>query len=83
MAEARVCAEMMLSELRGRRVVLLGSGVARAFGLRCAPLVWCVLGPAEFAVLPHPSGVNLWWNKEENRRSARAFFSDLLIGRKP
>lgn len=28
--------------------------------------------------VPHPSGVNRWWNHGANRRRARAFFSRLL-----
>lgn len=30
------------------------------------------------AIIPHPSGVNRWWNVPENRRDARQFFRDVL-----
>lgn len=30
------------------------------------------------AVVPHPSGINPWWNDEQNRSHARGFFSQLL-----
>lgn len=31
----------------------------------------------EAAILPHPSGVNTWWNLPENREAARAFLAEL------
>jgi hypothetical protein len=34
-------------------------------------------GPAHFAVVPHPSGRNLWWNSKEHRAQALAFFTHL------
>lgn len=29
------------------------------------------------AVVPHPSGINRWWNSEDNRADARRFFQEL------
>ncbi len=64
------------------RLVLLGAGVARAFGLRARPLEVLDLGRrgAVALLVPHPSGVNLWWNRPENRTAAaealRAFLRE-------
>lgn len=57
-------------------MVLLGSGVARDFGLpaRTEPLRWASLGRHEAAVCPHPSGVNTWWNDPYNVGGARSFW---------
>lgn len=71
-------------DIRGRKVLLLGRRVAAAFGLECA-LEPCVpklveFPPSEFVsivvMVPHPSGVNLWWNSEENRERARKALRD-------
>lgn len=73
--EARRAAAGMVRELRGRRVILFGRGVATAFALEEIPLLrWTVEHDAEFATCPHPSGVNTWWNERANRAKARAFF---------
>ena len=34
-------------------------------------------GTIRAAVVPHPSGVNRWWNDANNRRRARKFFREL------
>jgi len=63
-------------------VVLVGAAVARAFGARVGELAWGhdpVLR-AELALLPHPSGVNLWWNLPTNVERARAFLRKLSGG---
>lgn len=61
--------------LRGRRVVLLGREVARAFafGSLKYPVPWLnpLVGEGTiFYPLPHPSGRNTWYNSEDNRRAA-------------
>lgn len=65
----------------GRRVIYLGRKVARAFGHRgrieyMVPLqdqraqaAWC---------LPHPSGINRWWNAPGNLTTARTFLRGVL-----
>lgn len=65
----------------GRRVIYLGRDVARAFGQKgdveyLVPLTdaraqaaWC---------LPHPSGINQWWNKPGNVAAARTFLRAVL-----
>ena len=62
-------------ELHGRPlVVLLGRNVARAFGLaKMDPLTWTTVHGTKVALVPHPSGVNRWWNDCTNVRRARRF----------
>lgn len=73
-------------ELRGVDVVvLLGDKVADAF--RCRSVrpftVSQTSGPA-IAVMPHPSGLNHYWNDEANVRRAERFLRRLLgTGRRP
>lgn len=66
--------------LRDRAVVLLGHRVAEAFGVgnlryfRGMPngqggMIW---------LMPHPSGVNRWWNDQSNCEEAREFMRGLL-----
>lgn len=60
------------------RFILLGRRVVRAFGLdQPRHLRWTrdLLDGEEVvvALLPHPSGVNRWWNDPANRRRASRF----------
>lgn len=60
--KAKIAAWALCRELKGRRVVLLGQNVARAFGFGRPELMTWVAGPWplwETAVLPHPSGINV------------------------
>lgn len=78
---AREAAEAMTPTLAGKRVLMMGKGVAQAFGIEDPPLLrWATritnLVPRcsfRWAVLPHPSGRNRWYNDEENRARAEAF----------
>ena len=78
--EGRVAAQAMMPLLSGRAVVLLGRKVAKAFGAENAPFhewlvpSWC----SYFAVAPHPSGRNHWYNDEGNRRECREFWQEAL-----
>jgi uracil-DNA glycosylase len=88
---ARKGARRLLRAYRGRRFILAGWRVASAFGVRpCGhwprELEWCGdwahsldgsgAGAGSFAVLPHPSGVNLWWNDPANVERARRFLRE-------
>lgn len=74
--EARRRAAWISRSLGGRRVVLLGGGVARAFGLsRPRLLEWTRIQDFEAAVVPHPSGINRWWNDPENEAKAAEFLT--------
>lgn len=67
-------------------VVLLGKRVAKAWGLDGAP--WFVPHGSDAIfdyrssfytyVVPHPSGLNRWWNNGKNRRASRRFFRSLF-----
>lgn len=74
MGEARAAAAR-LDLSKHDVVVLVGKSVARAFGI----------GEAEYFaervggvfVVPHPSGVNRWWNDAANEERARRFMEEL------
>mgnify|MGYP001576063991 FL=1 len=76
-AAARKAAGTLLPELAGRTAILLGKRVARAFGMaRLAYFAWAPIKvaagmrPAWVVVVPHPSGINRWWNDAANRKKA-------------
>jgi uracil-DNA glycosylase len=60
---------------RSDRVVLFG-GAAEAFGVRTL-FQWHPLGSALVAAAPHPSGVNRWWNDDQNQKVAATFFDSI------
>lgn len=60
-------------------VLLLGNKVARAFGFtHLDNFNVYQTGAAPVAVVPHPSGRNLFWNTESNVRLAEAFLRRVL-----
>lgn len=77
------------NDLRGaERVILAGRGVAvRLLGRRALRLPYLAWEVSELcwdgehlphAILPHPSGVNRWWNDPSNVGSARRFLRRAL-----
>jgi len=76
LADARQAAAQLLQQLGGRKVVLLGSGVAAAFGFdaKTPRLAWFERGGTTWALCPHPSPVNRWWNETTNKVAAAKFF---------
>ncbi len=85
MGEARVSARRLLGATEGdRELILVGTRVAQAFGLRrdhYEYLTWFARQGGFgrlVAVCPHPSGLNRWWNNDENVRRAREFFMTVL-----
>jgi uracil-DNA glycosylase len=80
LGEARKAARRLLRTLVGRRVILLGGRVCRALGVSPEPiLAWREVigigGAIAVAVVPHPSGVNHWWNDPANRSEAAEFMA--------
>lgn len=78
----RAAAGRLLPELPGTRVLMMGQAVAKCFGFVCCqPLVWYdgdYGGDSfAFAVVPHPSGRNRWYNDRTNREAARRFLRGL------
>jgi uracil-DNA glycosylase len=80
--KAKVAADGLRPSLSGRRVVLLGIGVAKAFGFKPsdARFTWAERDGVRFALSPHPSLINLWWNNPRNRAEAARFFGSILTG---
>lgn len=73
-ARAKAAARAM--KFRTTLVVFAGTLVAKAFSFDEEPLVWREFrGTRKAAVIPHPSGVNRFWNEPENVRSVRVFFA--------
>lgn len=81
---------LMRSSSLSEHFVLLGMRAARAFGLvKPEPLVWlnvcastddvrCLPQSLRLAAyLPHTSGLNRWWNDEENKSRGQEFLSHL------
>jgi hypothetical protein len=65
-------------ELGDGPVILLGKGVAGAFGARADFFEWFELRGRRAVVIPHPSGVSRWWNEPANRRRASRFIRSVL-----
>lgn len=81
--EARVAAGKLRRMFAGRDIVLLGRAVSSCWDRRLAEvpfLEWTVdpLFYGTVAVVPHPSGRNLWYNDLANRRAAGRFWQALL-----
>lgn len=58
-------------------VLVLGKRVARAFGLEVGYFEFVERNGRLWAVIPHPSGVNHWWNDVGNRVRAMEFLEEL------
>lgn len=77
---------MASGDMSGRRVVLVGSGVMRAFGWTREWYEWgdaSLLGAGfdtgvTVSSIPHPSGQNKHWNDEANRDRGREFLRELF-----
>lgn len=81
MQAAKAAAPDLWNYCRGRTVLLLGAQVVRALGMPESPwMVWQVRYGARWAVLPHPSGRNRWYNNPAQRERAGEFLEDLYRG---
>lgn len=72
-AAAASALNLAASILRGRRLVLVGQRVRDAFGLGRPMMDWAAGPHGDWAWIPHPSGLNTWYNHEENRATVREF----------
>jgi len=73
-AKARESVTKLIPDLRGKVVVLLGSHVATAFRVKTEFFEWSSHPEGfETVVIPHPSGVNRWWNVPRNVRLVKKF----------
>ena len=59
-------------------IVVLGEKVARCFRLGWCPLGYIRFGACRFLMLPHPSGINRWYNSARNRTAARRSFKRFI-----
>ena len=86
MPEARRNAIKMAPLLDGRTVVFVGRRVAEAFGCRSEWFNWGEeyfktddgVVRIRYAVMPHPSGRNRFWNDPQNVQEARTFMTELM-----
>jgi hypothetical protein len=79
MSRAQEAAFQLAPQLRGRIVVMCGRLVEKAFGEPAVPFFTWVPGDFKHAVIPHPSGMNRFWNIPENVDHARKFLRSLPI----
>lgn len=78
---ARVAADAMARVWRDEVVVLCGkTTVARAFGCEDDYFTWHAVRGNRMAVFPHPSGVNRFWNDDDNRDRAGRFLRGVITG---
>jgi hypothetical protein len=64
-----------------RRYVLLGASVTSCFSISWSPLELWERGDKSFLCFPHPSGINMWYNKPENRKRAKAKLKEFVYGK--
>ncbi len=79
---AKKTAEAYFQRFHNRKIILLGGNVSRAFGLPgdFPLLAFRDVRGSRIAVVPHPSGVNLWWNDPANAKAAGKFMRSVLAG---
>lgn len=86
LSAARAEAETLRPLLAGRTVLLLGRGVPAALRYpETEPLVWQTQGgllyaddPARWCYVPHPSGLNRWYNEPSNRAALGRLLAELM-----
>ena len=77
-SQAKMLARQIEPSLAGYNVLFVGKRVAAAFGFGHnnptfrKPLQWHPW-VYRYAVLPHPSGINRWWNDPDNKAMGEAF----------
>lgn len=86
--EARIAANAMKPLMRGRSIILVGRNVAEAFGYPAQHLDFHEWFRDErwgfdVAVIPHASGRNAWYRKDEHKIMARAFWIDVVARTSP
>lgn len=78
--EARTRASVLKHVLAGRKVVALGHVVSGLLGSSHKRYFeWHRAGDLQIAVIPHPSGLNRWWNAPANVRTAKLFLRSLAL----
>lgn len=81
---ARLAAPKIWESARGRRIIMLGAAVADAMRVRNrAPLYWHDHADVQYALVPHPSGRNRWYNEGDQRSAASRFLADAYLASAP
>jgi uracil-DNA glycosylase len=78
LASARMLRDMMFFKHRPA-ILLLGTRVARAFEVKANYFDEFTLCDAKAYMLPHPSGINRWWNDPDNDRKMHEFMQWLVV----
>lgn len=61
-----------------KAIIILGKNVAKALGYRSDEwLEWQKFSRPWVVVIPHPSGINHWWNDKRNRKVAKEFLTEI------
>ena len=76
--EARIAAVALAPNLSGREVIFAGRRVAEAFGFFEEYMVRKALWDFSASTIPHPSGVNRWWNDPGNAESVGMFLRAVM-----
>jgi len=78
-ATARANARALQTRLEGRTTLLLGAAVPAALGRPRQPWGSWQLGYfGRYAVIPHPSGLNRWYNEQFNRALAQKILVEVF-----
>ena len=78
LAEARLNLKVVMSAIpEGSEVILLGKDVQRVFRVRTEPMAKTKSRGVLFHSVPHPSGRNLFYNIEKNKRTVGRLMSRL------
>ena len=57
-----------------RETIFIGKQAAAAFGFNVPFLTWLYIdGRRRVAILPHPSGINSWYNNPSNQKKCNTF----------
>lgn len=79
---ARRMAAIVGERYQGKRIILLGQRVIKAWGMLAGDRYhWYPYGEAAVATMPHPSGKCREWKDEAEVMRARAFLRPLFKGR--
>lgn len=64
--------------LIGSNVLIVGKRLSRAFGYETRDiLTWHCEKAYNFAIVPHTSGINQWWNDPDNRARGEEFLQSV------
>jgi len=76
--KARKKAQELWLKLDYDIIILAGKSVANAFNIKAEYFQRIKIEDREIVIIPHPSGINRWWNKKENEREAKNFMKKLI-----